>query len=460
MVPLHYQSLTQVCRDIKSGARSSLDVTHYILARIEALEPDLAAFALVAPERALRKAEQEDERRRRGEPLGLLHGVPLAIKDLLYTDDMVTASGTRVMADFVPEYTATVVTKLEQAGAVIVGKTQLTEGAFGNHHPDITPPRNPYDPGSWPGVSSSGSGVAVAAGMSYAALGSDTGGSIRFPSACCGLVGIKPTYGRVSKHGAFPLADSLDHIGPMTRSVEDAARVLSAIAGHDPLDPNSADVPLENYLQSAADLSGWRVGVDWRYATSGVDDALVAVQREVIERCVDLGAQIVDVSIPDSYATLVAGWPITCAVECAAAHREYFPRMAHLYGPALRELIELGLQIPGDRYDALELSRAQFQMELEVLFEGIDVLVAPPMPVTTPAADVMEAGYDDEAHAPFINFTAPFDYSGHPTLSLPVRLSAAGLPLGVQLIAGAFREDRLIHAGRALETCWEPLPRP
>ena len=217
MTSLHYNSLADTCRRIKSGELSSIQVTEALLARIEALEGELRAFALVTAEEALKAAEAQDRKRRSGAPLGLLHGVPVAVKDLLQTAGLVTASGTQVMADFVPDQDATVVRRLRDAGAVIIGKTQLTEGAFSTHHPQIDPPRNPWRQDHWPGVSSSGSGVAVAAGLAFGALGSDTGGSIRFPSAACGLVGVKPTYGRVSRHGAFPLAESLDHIGPMTR---------------------------------------------------------------------------------------------------------------------------------------------------------------------------------------------------------------------------------------------------
>lgn len=215
---MHYLTLSDVCRRIKSGALDSVTVTQAILDRIRTLEPEYRSFAMVLADEALATAERLDAKRHRGEPLGALHGVPVAVKDLLFTRGHVTASGTTVMRDLVPVENATVVDRLEQAGAVIIGKTQLTEGAYGTHHPDIEPPVNPWNPDLWTGVSSSGSGVSVAAGMAYGALGSDTGGSIRFPSACCGLVGIKPTYGRVSRYGAFS-----------------ARGILGSYRAHDPL---------------------------------------------------------------------------------------------------------------------------------------------------------------------------------------------------------------------------------
>ena len=220
MSELHYLSLSEACRQLKSGALSSAALTEHMVQRVVELDPALKSYALLLVESAAQRAEQLDVEQAAGKPLGALHGVPIAIKDLLFTKGVPTASGTRVMADFRPTYDATVVQRLRNAGAVIIGKTQLTEGAFGAHHPDIDPPKNPYNTGHWPGVSSSGSGVAVAAGLAFGALGTDTGGSIRFPSAACGLVGIKPTYGRVSRYGAFALAESLDHIGPMTRNAD------------------------------------------------------------------------------------------------------------------------------------------------------------------------------------------------------------------------------------------------
>ena len=298
MTELHYRSLSDVCRQLKSGELSSVEVTKHQLQRIEALEPTLKSMAMVIAESALERAAALDSIRDRGEPIGALHGVPIGVKDLLFTEGLVTASGTQVMANFVPDHDATVVAKLKAAGAVIVGKTQLTEGAFGAHHPSIECPRNPYNHEHWPGVSSSGSGASVAAGLVFGALDSDTGGSIRFPSASCGLVGIKPTYGRVSRFGAFPLSETLDHIGPMTRTVEDAARMLAVIAGQDPNDSTSLDAPVPNYMDCSDDIRGLRIGVDWRYASMGVRDEVVVGTRDAVAALEALGAEVVEIEIP------------------------------------------------------------------------------------------------------------------------------------------------------------------
>lgn len=460
--PLHYRSLAETCRDLKSGALTSVALTEHMLERIALLEPKLKAFAMVMAEEALAQAAALDARRANGDPLGALHGVPIGIKDLLFTEGLATASGTKVMADFKPSYDATVVTRLRAAGAVLIGKTQLTEGAFGSHHPDIDPPCNPYNTDHWPGVSSSGSGVSVAAGMAFGALGTDTGGSIRFPSAACGLVGIKPTYGRVSRYGAFELAASLDHIGPMTRTVEDAARMLGVIAGRDDNDETSLDAPVPNYAAAGAeDLNGSRIGVDWEYAGTGVTDEVVTTLREACERLADAGAELVEVSVPAATRALADDWGITCGVECARAHAEYYPAQKDLYGPNLAQLIELGLAVPQERYDELEVLRDTFRRDLDRLLEGVHMLIAPCMTSLAPTTEEMDAAVaDSDERATFITFTAPFDYSGHPTITLPAGVSGSGLPKSFQLIGRHLGEPTLVRAGFAHEQSMGPQPHP
>lgn len=465
MSDLHYLSLSDVCARMKSGELSSAQVTGAELARIEALDGGLHAYVRVLADSALARAEQLDAARAAGEPLGALHGVPIALKDLLYTKGIPTASGTRVMADFIPNEDATVVKKLHDAGAVIIGKTQLTEGAFGVHHPDIEAPRNPWNREYWPGVSSSGSGVAVAAGLAYGALGSDTGGSIRFPSASCGIVGIKPTYGRVSRHGAFPLAESLDHIGPMTRTVADAARMLQVLAGQDPKDNTSLPDMVPNYSAGVVErLAGLSIGVDWNYVSAGVEVGVIETIRSALAVLQELGATVLEVSMPPSYRTLVREWGITCAVECARAHAGYYPEQKAAYGPVLAQLLELGRNPPPGRYDELELIRTEFRQSLDRLFGSVDLLIAPCMPMSTPTiADMAEQGGGTvDTAADFITFTAPFDYSGHPTITLPAGLAANGLPTSFQFIGRWLGEAALIRAGaayeRALGFSQHPLP--
>lgn len=463
MSELHYRSLTSVCARIRSGELRARDVVRTQLERIEALDPVLHAYAQILADPALERAGALDQAREDGRPLGALHGVPIALKDLVNVRGLPTASGTRVMADLVAKETATVAERLEAAGAVIIGKTQLTEGAYGVHHPEIQAPLNPWDTSRWTGVSSSGSGVAVAAGLCFGALGSDTGGSIRFPSASCGTVGVKPTYGRVSRYGVFPLAESLDHIGPMTRTVADAARLLQVMAGFDPRDPTSLDVPVPNWTAELdVPVRGLSVGIDRRYVSRGVESAVVDGIERAAARLESLGLEIREVSMPDSHRQLVEKWGITCAVECARAHRDYYPARADEYGPVLAELIELGLNPPAGAYDQLERQRSRFREELDRLFAGVDVLLCPNMPYLAPPADRVLELSADPGRAGGLTFTAPFDYSGHPTLSLPVGLSAERLPLSIQLVGPRLGEGLLFRTAAALEAAlgFEERPLP
>ena len=459
-LPIHFQSLSAVCRQLKSGALSSVELTRNMLERCQSVDAKLGSYARLMADSALAEAAACDHAQSQGDVLGALHGVPIAIKDLLFTKDAVTASGTEVMSDFRADYDATVVTRLREAGAVIIGKTQLTEGAYGSHHPLIAAPLNPWSADAWSGVSSSGSGVAVAAGLAFAALGSDTGGSIRFPSACNGLVGLKPTYGRVSLHGAFPLANSLDHIGPMTRCVEDAARVGAVIAGFDARDPNSVNLPTPNFLyEIERDSAPLVVGVDWSYVSAGVPSAVTQVIRDALD-AVDTRVRVQEVVMPASYRRLAIDWGKTCAVECLRAHSDYYPEQADKYGPGLTWLLELGRSVSSQEYAELQGLRDEFRAQLETLFTDVDVIVAPSMPVAAPSVMEMEEGGYSPDSAPFLSFTAPFDYSGHPTLNVPAGLDAGGLPRSLQIIAARFNEGTLLKAGALFEAALGQLTYP
>src|SRR5580698_2570687 len=248
--PLHYSSLDEVARRLKARQLSSVELTRTLLDRIGRIDPRLKSFATLTPERALADAAARDAETAASKSRGALHGVPIAVKDLCNTEGVPTAAGMKIHRGNIPTEDATVVARLKAKGAVILGKLQMTEGAFGAHHPSVAAPINPWNEAYWTGVSSSGSGVATAAGLCYASLGSDTGGSIRFPSTMNGLTGLKPTWGRVSRAGVFPLAESLDHIGPMCRSALDAALILGVIAGADPDDPTAAPLPVPDYAGS------------------------------------------------------------------------------------------------------------------------------------------------------------------------------------------------------------------
>jgi len=388
----------------------------------------------------------------RGFRRGPLHGVPIAVKDLCFTRDAATTAGMAIFADWKPEEDATVVARLEQAGAVILGKLKMTEGATANHHPSVAPPRNPWNPDYWTGISSSGSGVATAAGLCFGSLGSDTGGSIRFPSACCGITGIKPTWGRVSRHGIFPLAESLDHIGPMARSAADAAALLGIIAGDDPRDPTALDAPVPDYLAAlGGNIRGVRIGIDHAYNNEGTDPEIVAALAAAEQAFASLGAAIRPIAFPSTDGVL-AGAMATTSAELAEAHKATYPSRAAEYGPPLAAMIENGLKISTRQLVQAAQARRSFSGQVARLWRDVDLLLIPVTSTLVPTAAEMEAPVSDPARmARLIRFTMPFDFTGSPTITLPCGFSKNGLPLGLQLVGPHLSEDLLCRAGDAFQ---------
>jgi len=448
---IHCLSLSEVVRRVKSGALTAVRVAQAMLERIAHRDPELGAYVLVLADRALERAHALDAAMARGEAPGSLQGAPIALKDLLCTRGIATTCGTKVFANWQPDEDATVVRRLEAAGAVVLGKVKLTEGAFSEHHPCVQPPINPWKADRWTGVSSSGSGVAVAAGLAHGAIGTDTGGSIRFPSAACGLVGIKPTYGRVSRHGVFPLAESLDHVGPMTRNVEDAARMLSVMSGKDARDPTSLDAPVPTYAAMLRQrLDDVRIGVDWSYVADDVDASAVLAVRDALAVLTRLGAAVIEVRIPD-HKLLTENWVVTCGVDCARAHRTTYPAQRDEYGPALAGLIETGLNAPPGAYERLEEERLRFRAGLDEVLGEVDALIAPCLPTRIPAAERSQSFNDRGPRERFIRFTAPFDYSGHPSITLPIDIDADRMPRAFQLIGPHLGEAGLVGIGSAFE---------
>lgn len=446
-----YDTLVNTGRKVQAGEISSVALTKQMLERIRLLEPKLKAFVTVTAEMALAQAAVADEEIMAGNIRSPLHGVPIAVKDLCNTKGIVTTAGMDIYANRIPDTDATVVKKLAGAGAVLLGKLKLTEGAFSSHHPNVEPPRNPWNENRWAGVSSSGSGVATAAGLCFASLGSDTGGSIRFPSASNGIVGLKPTWGRVSRAGVFPLADTLDHIGPMTRSVADAAAVLGVIAGADVDDPTASNQPVPDYLKEIdKDIAGIRIGFDEQYCSEFVDPQVYAAILTAIDSLRASGAEIVPVSMPN-VDQLEAGWLTTCGVEVAIAHKETYPVQADRYGHSLKGVIDIGRASTAEQYAVLEIARREFKGAFEALFGCVDLMICPSMPRPAPEAD--EQGSSRESGEPMraLRFTAPFNYSGNPTLSMPWGFTDNGLPLSVQLVGPDFGEASLVRVGHALE---------
>jgi amidase len=454
---LHYLGLVDVARRIRVGALSPVVLTRALLERIAKLDGTLKSYATVTADLAMKQAQQAEAEIARGAYRGPLHGVPIAVKDLCYTKGIPTAAGMAIHAAFKPDHDATVVERFAQAGAVLLGKLQLTEGAFADHHPSITPPVNPWHKDHWSGASSSGSGVATAAGMCFASLGSDTGGSIRFPSAANGVTGLKPTWGRVSRYGVFALADSLDHIGPMTRSAADAAAVLGVIAGADPNDPTARQEPVPNYLAGLErGIRGVRIGIDRTLNTAGVDKDMIKVVDDAIAVLSDLGAEIREVKFPP-VDEVVKVWLPACAVETAVAHEATFPKQADQYGPALRGVIEAGRALSGLDLTRIMITREAFRGRVAAFFQDVDLLAIPAQYAASPTTEAMATlGQDEKAIEMLLRFTAPFDMTGSPTITLPGGFTAKGLPLAFQLVSRHMEEDLLLRAGHAfqLATDW------
>jgi amidase len=452
---LCFLTLGELTELLRKREVTSVEVTRAVLDRIHKLNPTLRVYLTILDDSALGQAEAADKEIAAGKWRGPLHGVPVAVKDLCWTKGVPTTCASKVLRDWRPDSNATVVDRFEAAGAVLLGKLHMTECAMAWYHPEIPGPQNPWDSALWPGASSSGSGAATAAGLCYASIGSDTGGSIRFPAAANGIVGLKPTWGRVSRYGVFPLGESLDHIGPMSRSVADAALVLSVIAGRDELDDTSLAAPLDDY---AAAINGGadeiRVGVDEKYIARASSDVATAVTGAIrdLER---IGARILKVKLPDVEPCLSA-WTTLCASEAAAGHAATYPSRATDYGPGFRSFLELGTSIRGQDYAHAHMVRERFANRFQQLFDQIDVIVCPSMHSATLPNDAMppDARSFKEPN-PLLAFTAPFNMSRNPTLSMPGGPGKGAPPPSLQLVGRLLGEATLIRAGAAYERATE-----
>lgn len=460
---LAYATIEELAPRIAARELSPVELTQAQLERIDRLNPTLKAYVTVMADSALAEARDAEDSIGRGEYRGPLHGVPVAVKDLCFTAGVVTAGGTTVRQDHVPHEDGTVVARLRAAGAVLLGKLTLTEGAMGGYNPALPIPLNPWDADRWTGVSSSGSGVATATGQCYGSLGSDTGGSIRFPAAACGTVGLKPSYGRVSRAGVLALAESLDHVGPLTRSTADAAIMLGAIAGRDPRDPTSLPDPVPDYLAQIDDgVAGLRIGFDREWAIEGVDPEIARVVEAAAETMQGLGAELVDVSLPEM-AEQIEQWPLLCAAEAAVAHAETYPSRADDYGPYFAYFLRMGTEASGVDYARAHLRRIELVQQLRDATADVDVLISPAM-ATPPFPVTPEFYFTPPTDFPAwrMRFTVPFDFNGWPTITLPAGLNADGVPLAVQFVGKTLSEDMLFRLGRAYEhaTSYVPMRPP
>jgi amidase len=455
--PVHYQTITQLAPRLQSGDLLSSDLTRQILDRIDQLDGDLKAYATIMADQAIAAADGADSEITSGFYRGPLHGIPIAVKDLCFTRGITTMGGSHALSDHVPRFNGTVVTRLEAAGAILLGKLNLTEGAMGGYNPKFEIPKNPWNPERWAGASSSGSGAATAAGLCFGSLGSDTGGSIRFPAAACGTVGLKPTWGRVSRYGVLALADSLDHVGPLTRSVADAGIMLQAIAGHDENDPTSLVEPVPNMLEGIdRGIEDIRIGFDKHYATHDINPEMASAVCTAVDILANQGAEIVEVRLPDM-DPYVAAWGTLCSAEAVAAHRTTYPSRRDDYGPYFRGWLDKGAAVSGADYAEANTLRLESNGHLRTAFQNIDVLVcpsmsAPPHPVTP---EEMYGPLPDARAPRFQRFTAPFDYNGASTLSLPCGMTADNLPLSLQLVGHHLSEQLLCRVGHTFENATE-----
>lgn len=459
--PIHFASLLDVAGLIESRQLSPVEVTRCMLDRIAAVDGRLKSYATIMAEHALVAARKAEQDIAGGTYRGPLHGIPIAVKDLCFTRGTRTMGGTGVLKDFVPAYDGTVVSRLKSAGAVLLGKLNLTEGAMAGYHPDFAIPVNPWNPDYWSGVSSSGSGVATASGLCFASIGTDTGGSIRFPSMANGVVGLKPTYGRVSRYGVLPLAESLDHVGTLARRVADAAVLLQAIAGWDENDPTSLRDPCPDMLASLrSGVHGLRLGIDRRFCAEGSDPQLIAAIEEALSVWTGLGAEIVNVEFPEGADGLRDAWFAICAAEAARAHSATFPSRAAEYGPYFRDFLGLGATITSDQYAAASDLRRRFSEAFHEALARVDAIVCPSGGCTFPVAPAAQYG-DLAALMPMVDlvqmqFIVPANFAGTPTLTLPCGSSPSGVPFTLQLLGRRLSESTLCRIGHAYEeaTAW------
>jgi aspartyl-tRNA(Asn)/glutamyl-tRNA(Gln) amidotransferase subunit A len=445
---LAYAGIGDLGARFRRRTLSPVELTEALLARIEKLDPTLHAFVTITAERARAEARAAEALFRQGGDPGPLCGIPVAYKDLYATKGVLTTAGSAVLADWVPGADSTCVARLQSAGCVMLGKLITHEFAFGIQFPGhrFAPARNPWNPAHIPGGSSSGSGAALAAGLCAGSLGSDTGGSIRGPAAFSGIAGLKPTYGRCSRAGVVTLSWTLDHTGPMARTVEDCAYLLQALAGHDPADPASSRAPVGDYRATLRDgVRGLRVGVPRAYFFDGVSPEVERAFEAALGVLRSLGAQVEDVAIP-SIGSAMAFMAIML-VEAFAYHERDLRERPELYGDVLREKLLAGGLVSGSEYTQAQRLRARLCEDMAAALTRVDVLATPTTPGPAPAfATVLDPDF------PFARSNmAPFNMAGLPALALPCGFSEAGLPLSLQIAGRPFEEATVLRVGHAYE---------
>ncbi|GAB3055692.1 amidase [Virgibacillus ainsalahensis] len=452
---LIFKTVDELAQLIGTKSVSPVELTNELFDHVDENNEGINAYIHVSRKEAEQSAKKAEEEILNGNYRGMYHGIPMAIKDNLYLENEVTTMASKIHGNFVSDYDATVVKKLKEAGVILTGKLNMHEYAWGitNNNPHFGAVRNPWNPEKIPGGSSGGSGAAVASDMSIASLGTDTAGSIRIPSSACGIVGLKPTHGRVSKYGCFPLAWSLDHIGPMTKTVTDAAGLLEVISGFDKNDPTTVDVPIGNYTnQLTGDVKDLVIGVNEDYFLNQVDSDIEKLVRHNIQQLVDQGAKVEEVKIPTLQYSEWAEM-ITALSEASTIHHNNLMKRADDFGNDIRLLFELGELPSAVDYLQAQQIRRQLKQDFQKAFEKVDVLISPTLPVIPPKigddfADLNGERVDLIDH--IIRFTGPGNLTGLPALSIPCGFKGE-MPVGLQIMGPAFNEEIVLNTGYALE---------
>ncbi len=453
-------TITEAAQLVEKGEASPLELVDSTLERIERLEPKLNAFITVMADQARRDARRLTAELARGRRRGPLHGIPLSLKDLYYTKGVRTTAGSKVLADFIPEYDATTTAKLKRAGAIIVGKNNLHEFAPGstNNNAHYGPCYNPWMHGRIPGGSSGGSGAAVSASMTMGTMGTDTAGSIRIPSCMCSLVGMKATYGRVSRYGVVPLSWSLDHAGPMTRTVEDNVIMLQALAGYDSKDASSLRVPVPDYSQGMdAGVRGLKIGLPREIWDMEFDSEIAGLVRRAVGVLEELGADVRELSLPLAEASSYAANLISRA-ESTSIHEEWLVEHGEDYGDNVRGRLQMGAAVTAVDYIKAQRVKTLVQREFGRVLEEVDVLATPTCPIPAHGIDedpTVPAGRPFEGQGMMTLYTRPFDVSGQPAITVPCGFTAEGLPAGMQLVGPWLGEGLLFRAANAYEKATE-----
>lgn len=440
---------------LRSRQVSARELTVQCLARIESENPRLNAFLAVTAERAMADADAADRELAAGEDRGPLHGIPIALKDVYATAGIPTTCGSLLFKDHVPAADCAVAEKLRAAGSVLLGKTHMHELAYGvtSNNPHFGAVRNPWNTGRVPGGSSGGSGAAVAADMAFMAMGSDTGGSIRVPGAFCNTVGLKPSYGRVSRFGVMPLDFSLDHMGPLTKTVRDAAICLQALAGRDERDETSSHAPVESYVPAdSVSLKGLRVGVPANFYFDHIEPDVNAAVRSMVQLAAGMGARVEVVTVPDIAALNAIGRVILMA-EASAVFEPYRNR-PEAFGDDVRVLFAQGALLPATDYVNAQRLRRQFRDAFLQLFTGIDVLLTPTTPTTAKRIGetlIQLGGVEEDFRLATTRLVRGINVIGFPAVSLPCGFDAGGMPIGLQIIGRPFGERQILDCAAALE---------